>query len=370
MTSTAPPQLEDCSPSGPVARHMVVNVPGAEVFLGKCGVTHVRQCNPNTKNQDGTPGPAAISGNQVDDEVGKSTAGWYPLLRDPADIDVTVTTVTPASEIDSNITATGAQNDQKSSPRPAERAGGGEGRTGEDELRIVGKEQSPLIGNAGDNLSDSGFSRRGKASGAKGEAFEGDDPHISDEEGMTSLDSLFEDEEKEQQQRQKHMEEEGDERAMKVRIKLPRLSLSLTPDARAALAACLGRNILAAGFHGNISENFPLVDVVRFSHGDEENAQGTVSGGERVSMMAAAVDAAGLRRGGGIASAPLVRSPSPPLSSSAYGSSGKGAAASAVACAVCAASFDELLARHRCPCCSHSVCRKCMHTQVCQCIKL
>ena len=109
----------------------------------------------------------------------------------------------------------------------------------------------------------------------------------------------------------------AEERTMSVIVRLTDLSLALAPEARAALIGCVGKNILAAGFHGDVSEIFPW----------------TRAGGE--------------------------------LLSCSQGEDGFGRLEDcATGCAVCNSSFDELVARHRCAWCGGSVCRGCMQTPV------
>lgn len=214
------------------------------------------------------------------------------------------------------------------------------------------------------------------------------------------------------------------ERTMQVRVELPReLRLSLTPDARAALTGCIGRNVLAVGFHGEIFENFPLlaspsspssmedggvVGTVRRRGSGGGNVEGEAEGeGEGGGREADCIEygkegrgrvepgrpqggspkrrsgeetlRGGLGSGGGRGGAnpsfraagpaqqqQLPLSPAPSSSGTAFGSRGEGEGASVLplACPVCADSFDELLARHECPWCEGMVCRKCLHTQV------
>lgn len=171
--------------------------------------------------------------------------------------------------------------------------------------------------------------------------------------------------------------EGGEGRVMRVKVELPRLSLSLTPDARAALAGCVGKNILAAGFHGENSENFPLPHVARGAGSDNDDDYED-DGGSGLGMsgrsprlsprLSAAGGSVGGWAGGGerppFVSTPPPPSPPPSSSGTVFGSRGEEGAA-AVACAACAASFDELVARHQCAWCCRSVCRRCMHNQVC-----
>lgn len=207
-------------------------------------------------------------------------------------------------------------------------------------------------------------------------------------------------------------EDAEQERTMQVRVELPNLlRLSLTPDARAALTGCIGGNVLAVGFHGEISEDFPLlgspspssslsmdggaVGVPKRSGGDEENDDGAevecieyeMEGRARMKPRRAEGspklrNREEIRRGGsggrggaanpsfpyaGAVQLQQQQYPSPPPSSSgtAIGSRGEGEGAPLpLACPVCADSFDELLARHECSWCEGMVCRKCMHTQV------
>lgn len=210
-------------------------------------------------------------------------------------------------------------------------------------------------------------------------------------------------------------EEEGQERTMQVRVELPRLlQLSLTPDARVALTGCIGGNVLAAGFHGKFSENFPLLasspaspfsslgggggadDVMKRSgrnEGDvegegkaeaecieyEKERRGRMQPGRAEGSPPKQKNREGMLRGGrgeadpSFPSAGAVQQqqqqqpfPPPPSSSgTAIGSGWEGEGAPLpLACPVCADSFDELLARHQCSWCEGMVCRKCMHTQV------
>lgn len=184
------------------------------------------------------------------------------------------------------------------------------------------------------------------------------------------------------------------EKAMEIRVKLPRLlCMSLTPDARAALAGCIGENVLAAGFHGEISENFPLVaaapsnedgvarDISYSSAAEAGNEADEIDAEREGRETTREREGAGhdekmkATQGRGGVGFPAVPSsstavqrqqyPSPPSSScgTAWESRGEGEAPP-LACPLCADSFDELLARHECAWCGGTVCRKCMHTLV------
>ncbi|CAM9181313.1 unnamed protein product, partial [Ectocarpus fasciculatus] len=341
--SSAPPRLEQCSPCGPVARHMTVEAGETDIGLGFCCPRGPRPRSPAGAVQSG------------------ATGLFYSLLQEHVDVKVAVKTVSPPPPPDSG--SVGSDCGGRNPPREVGSSSGGTGVTPAVEVasacgvaKIVEEE---TLGDEGCN-GDSTEEDEGAGSGEEGEQ----------------------------------------EKTMEVRVELPRLlQVSLTPDARAALAGCVGKNILAAGFHGEVSENFPLVaskeddDAETSNFGSagaagveqevdeidpEREVRGTTKGGgEKRHHEGGGTEPRVDRAGGGVGGYPLPfspravrkhqqRHPSPPQSSSgtAVGSRGGDGVSPPLVCPLCTDSFDELLARHECAWCGGTVCRKCMHTQV------
>lgn len=252
----SPPRVENCSPNGPVARHMSVDAPGTRIGLGSSFQQELHQ------SSAGFP-----PNGSVDREKGNgSNRGmrWDPILRDPVNVKVSVTSMSTAEKGDAPVKGGAGFKDF------ADGIGSGNRR-----------------GHGGGVPEAEGFDERG----ARGVVDAGD----------ASVARV----------------KVAEERTMSVSVGLSELSLALKPEARAALIECVGKNILAAGFHGDVSENFPW----------------TRAGGE--------------------------------LLPSSREEDGFGHLEDcATECAVCNSSFDELVARHRCAWCRGSVCRGCMQTPV------
>ncbi|CAM9294606.1 unnamed protein product, partial [Hapterophycus canaliculatus] len=192
--TVAPPQLQQCSPTGPTARHISVEAPDCDIDFGLCSGS----------------GPAPSDKWQ-----------FHALLQDPVDVKVTVKTESPAPH--PNRAESGGC-DGSSDPTH-------EGFTTSDETTRPRVRSSPSIDGAVLHSSTEDIEGAG-----------GDPPARAENEGRGGG------------------EDPEQEKLMQVRIQLPRLlCMSLTPDARAALIGCVGENVLAAGFHGKVSENFPLV---------------------------------------------------------------------------------------------------------------
>ncbi|CAN0106966.1 unnamed protein product, partial [Ectocarpus sp. 12 AP-2014] len=349
--SSAPPRLEECSPGGPVARHMAVETGETDIGLGFC--------------YPRGPLPQIPAG-----AVQHCATGlFYSLLQEPIDVKVAVKTVSPPPPSDGATGIVGIDCGDRDPPRE------------------VGSSSSSRIGSGGtgttpavevDSIVGTAKVVEEETSGDEGCKSDG----TEDDGGAGSI-------------------EEGEqEKTMEVRVELPRLlQISLTPDARAALAGCLGANILAAGFHGEVSENFALVaskedhDAATSNFGGagaagvepemdeidpEREVRGTTrGGGEERHHEGGGTEPRVDKPGGGVGGYPLPcspravrkhqqRHPSPPQSPSgtAVGSRGGDGASPPLACPLCTDSFDELLARHECAWCGGTVCRKCMHTQV------
>lgn len=295
----------------------------------------------------------------------RATRLFYSLLHEPVDVKVAVKTVSPPPLSDGAAGSVGSNGGGRDPPREV----GTSGRSG-------GTGATPAV----EVGSSSGGAKFVAEETSGGERCNSD--RTEDDGGAGSG-------------------EEGEqEKTMEVRVELPRLvQVSLTPDARAALAGCVGANILAAGFHGEVSENCPLVaskeddDAATSNFGGagaagveqemdeidpEREVRGTTRGGEeKRHHEGGGTEPRPDRAGGGVGGHPLPyspravrkhqqRHPSPPQSSSgtAVGSRGGDGVSPPLACPLCTDSFDELLARHECAWCGGTVCRKCMHTQV------
>lgn len=362
-----PPRLEDCSPDGPIARHMAVEAAETDIDLG-----YFRRRGRRSAGS-GTAAAAAADSGEVEQE-------YHRLLREPVDVTVSVKTVSP-SVATAAAAAAGAEFDGGQ----ATELGGGEA-------------SGSRGGGAGEVCPPP------PGSSSTGSGGDDDDAEIAEEA----------------------VEEEA-EKTIKVRVEVPRLlRLSLSADARAALARCVGGNILAAGFQGEASENFPLRAAAP-PEGQEEGGDGAASNrggsgggggaeeseaddmeyegekaqGGRASQAGGHVAGAsretgqsGLQEGGAASAAAAAGRARPPVP--AYGAGdaqhqhqrrqgqghrpgtspsptrspprGPGGAESrcpvASECPLCAGAFDELLARHECALCGGTVCRRCMHTQV------
>ena len=399
---------------------MVLQAPGTDIHLGygrRSGplapATTDRLSSGAGGDSVGTFGGDAEARAASKEAVGwEGTERWHPLLQDPADVKVTVTTVSPSGgcgggggggvggagdaplPLDALENALLAAKDGDGGVKGGGEGGGGsvDGGDGSDGgsgarrshgegCRPTGTVDTCSRGDGGGGVGvavtsangsvDSSGSREVSSSGGLLGGIGGLDALPEEAAQGTDSPSGETDSSK----------EGGEERIMRVRVELPRLSLSLTPDARAALSGCVGKNILAGGFHGENSENFPLMHDARGAgndnndDGNDEDYEDDVGSGlgrsGRSPQLSPRLSAAGGFVGGSGADGerpPFVSTPpppSPPPSSSGtvFGSRGDEGAA-AVACAACAASFDELVARHQCAWCCRSVCRRCMHNQV------
>lgn len=334
-----------------MCRHMAVEAGETDIGLGFCYPRGPRPQSPVGAVQR------------------RATGLFYSLLQEPIDVKVAVKTVSPSPPSDGATGIAGSDCGDKDPPRQVGSSGSSSsssGGTGETPAVQVGLTSGGAKVVEEETSGDEGCNSDGT---------EGDGNAGSGEEGEQ-------------------------EKTMEVRVELPRLlQVSLTPDARAALAGCLGANILAAGFHGEVSENFPLVaskeddDAATSNFGGagaagveqemdeidpEREVRGTTrGGGEKRHHEGGGTEPRVDRAGGGVGGYPLPyspravrkhqqRHPSPPQSPSgtAVGSRGGDGVSPPLACPLCTDSFDELLARHECACCGGTVCRKCMHTQV------
>lgn len=390
---------------------MVLHAPGTEVSFGEefsldCGRAS-RPLFPVTTDgfsSDHTTGDHAIGnceGKEGARAEAKEAVGWggvdrwRPILRDPADLRVIVTTVSPSGE--GSDGGGGGGVDAASLPLEALEsallvaAGGDDGGDGDgvgdgndakpqgEGYRPTGTGDSSGSGSGGGSGSSGGGSgtdtRSREVSSSAGPLGGPGGLNAVHEEPAGGGDSPGEKSDSSKQR---------EEKVMRVKVELPRMSLSLTPDARAALAGCIGENILAAGFHGENSENFPLVGVGRGAgnEGDDDLENDNNNdldygddGGGGGEGLGRSAPSPRLSPGSGLdegeespTSVGGPRPPSPPPSSSGtvFGSRGEEeeSVAAATTCAACDSSFDELVARHQCAWCSLSVCRKCMHNQV------
>lgn len=406
---SAPPRLQDCSPTGPAARHMAVEAAQTDIDLGYydwcAGGSH--QASGVARGSTAAAAAAAPTVLATGDEQGCLS---HPLLREPVHVAVTVKSVYPTPPSAPTLPGGVA---------PAADCDGGHGLT--QESADGSTTTTTTTGSGVRIMRSSGDDAPGPSSGSGATAV-----NLPAEEGPVWRPARGDGDQSDTSPDSARAaggggggEEAEQERKMQVRVELPRmLRLSLTPDARAALTGCIGGNVLAVGFHGEIFENFPLlaspsslssleggVGVVRRSGGDAEGEDDKE--GEREEREAECIEyekegrgraeprraeggspkrrsremlRGGLGSGGGRGGAnPSFRSagtvqqqqqqlpsPAPSSSGTAIGSRGEGEGAPVLplACPVCADSFDELLARHECSWCKRMVCRKCMHTQV------
>lgn len=242
---------------------MSVDAPGTEIGLGSTLQHAFASVDPVGFPPDGSvnreKGNGSIRGMQ-----GSGMGRWNPILKDPVNVNVSVTSMSPAEKGDAPVEGGAGFQDFSGGVGSGNRRGHG-----------VGVPEAEV------------FDERG----ARGVVDAGD----------ASIGRM----------------KVAEERTMSVSVRLTELSLALAPEARAALIECIGKNILAAGFHGDVSEIFPW----------------TRAGGE---LLASSQEEDGFGH----------------LEDSATG------------CAVCNSSFDELVAKHWCAWCRSSVCRGCMQTPV------
>lgn len=346
---------------------MLVEAPKAQIFLGRSYLP-VGNGNGNTTDR------------QAVERDREGTDQMYPLLRDPEDLRITVTTLPPVSSSSASSTGTddaeaprspiqhqqqqqsqdeaihsSSKNDYGhvscfgSSPRRPLVAGGSHTSPG-----CATSSAQESGGSSGGGRSSGEFHseetsleekvRTEASAGASGSGGNGGGGNTSTTPEISGrAEDVFD----------KNGDGGGQEKTMKIKVELPKLSLSLTPPARRALAGCIGGNLLAAGFHGEFSENFPLAAVVPFTTTEAEEDDNFL-------LFATA----GGRQEAGQGEDVNVRS-SPRAPSSAASSYENSQGAGVAACGSCAGLFDELVARHRCGACGASVCRGCLHTQVC-----
>ena len=198
------------------------------------------------------PGTAAAAAAQVVEQE------YDRLLREPVDVTVSVKTLYPSP----SAAAAGCGDGDRA---PERVNGEGRGRRGEG---AEGEEVPPSEG-----LS----SRRGSDACGGG----GGGP-------AATAATATGDEEEEAARGAEEAEQE--EKMMAVRVEVPRLlRLALSADARATLARCVGGNILAAGFHGEASENFPLraAPAARPQEKEDEEEEG---GGDAATNRGGAVE--------------------------------------------------------------------------------
>lgn len=250
-----------------------------------------------------------------------------PLLRDPADVKVTLTS--SSAKVHTSVSS------GENSPE-----GGGDVGSASDGVGVGDETKTEPLSRHGGSLDTVGVGAQNEeavSQGAQGSAGGADDSPSTRSAHADDLTTATNDE----------------ERSMRVRVCLPRLSFSLSPAARATLTGCIGGNILASGFHGEISENFPLDGSLVQPNGYENQVKETEEG------LSPAVGGSGLDGEVDSERAPPLR----PTLTTVDSASGDGPVV--VACATCAMVFDELVARRSCSWCGDSVCTKCMHTQVC-----
>lgn len=260
---------------------MSVDAPGTEIGLGYCDQLgsalqqhRFASVDPGEEFHKSSAGfPSAKFDESVDGEKGNGSDGgmqgsgtvrWDPILRDPVNVKVSVTSTSPAEKGDAPVEGGADFQDFAGGIGSRNRRGNGGGVP---EAEVVDER------------------------GARG---------VADADGASIARVKV-----------------AEERTMSVSVRLTELSLALAPEARAALMECVGKNILAAGFHGDASEIFPWTRA-------------------RGELLASSQEEDGFG----------------PLEDCATG------------CAVCSSLFDELVARHRCAWCRASVCRGCMQTPV------
>lgn len=278
---------------------MTVEAPKAGIFLGSC---------------------LAL------DSQGAGTQ-LQPLLRDPADVKVTVTSSSAkvhAAAVSDGEYPTGSYGDVGN-------AGDAVGVDGETTTQPGSRH-----GSGYDTVGVGVHDEEAGSKGAQGSVIGADDSPRTHSHGVDEQASAA----------------NGEQRSMRVRLRLPQLSFSLTPSARAVLTGCIGGNILVSGFHGEVSENFPLDGSFVRPKGcgsREEESEGSLS---------PTLGELGLDDGVDSERQPAVH---PTLRTIASASEDGSVV---VACATCAVVFDELVARHWCSWCGDAVCTQCLHTQV------
>lgn len=197
----------------------------------------------------------------------------HPLLREPTDVTVTVKTVSPPPSAGAGALGVGGGHIPESpSPSPISSAARIR-RSGERSGKELGGPPPP------DAASPSpGPRRRGPASFTEKEAPApqgGEHDDASGKHGGVSSPASAADEDGADLPVAGGETAPPEEKTMRVRVGVPRpLRLALpTGDARAALSGCVGGNILAAGFHGEMSENFPLRAAAAVPLEDDEEEE-------------------------------------------------------------------------------------------------
>ncbi|CAM9213441.1 unnamed protein product, partial [Discosporangium mesarthrocarpum] len=139
---------------------------------------------------------------------------------------------------------------------------------------------------------------------------------------------------------------------MHLRLMLQKISLRVDPRSLSALAGAVGgNNISAAGFHGHVSDTFPLPDP-----GPEckHRNVGYGAGGSEVEGRVRGMDA-------DPATSSHSNAPTCSPTEMAYpGSRDKGG----MLCASCGVVFGDVVASHHCWWCCDIFCRACLHTKV------
>lgn len=414
--------IEVCSEGGPTARHMVVEAPETDISLSCLSVDRPAKSGVCTQGMDisgsrryspapgrsttsVTPATDRSAGDFEENEIGAGVVGdgdgngivgYVSLLEQRADVKVTITILQPSTTASNRDSLTPPVARLPSSPADARRR--------IDSVEAAEEDSRSSSQQRVETQRYSTFSRRGGEEGggrftaSDAEAFAGDglssggnrDTSADARHGASHLPAATgggqaeadHPEGRSEQHPPGSQSEAGSgrgargaqERLFLIRISLPRLYFCLPPAGREAISGAISRNILAAGFHGNAFENFPLDVDYAFEKGHEDG----VAGGGRAFAVGVPDGASSANdahigvttRGdlGHIAAPRAVYTRHSSFHSSSNAGSrtdGGGRAAAAVACTSCSVEFeDDLVGRHRCAWCGNVVCRKCLHTKV------
>lgn len=161
------------------------------------------------------------------------------------------------------------------------------------------------------------------------------------------------------------------EKVMRIRVLIPRLDMALNPTARAALAHGINSNILAAGFLGEYFENFPLGLEDTLAPDDTLRID-TRCVSQRGNELASNVSSVLAERYAETPSSLPIPLVSPNAAPGAPGASLGGGGVSnvagvvpSIACTSCGSRFEDgLSAPHQCAWCASVVRRACLHTMV------
>lgn len=386
--SDVPPRIEDCSASGPTARHMILEAPGTDIAWGSVPPSQPMStaglfsstsppagdtgASPAAGESLSSPPPQLLSssveaglgrsGNRSGDCSGGATTHYHSLLWEgPADVKAAISIVqAPANVADSGSTL--ADNAPSSSC------------TGDGGAGLLSEERS--LSSSRDDDDEWFETQRRRQQGPAGTSVPPERGTATAAAAAGSADATYDESSSAAvaaAQADSGSGEGGDdsprggaaqqERVMLIRITLPRLHLRMPPRVRAALSGGIRANILAGGFVGHCAENFPLDVASRCVLEDGVDGRDRHNTGAVADNPADTPNAAFSPPVRDNKSTSLGRSTS--LDASSNARSRLGGAAAAVACELCGVTFEaDLVARHRCAWCGEIVCRKCLHTQV------